>query len=294
MNFDEIYTVESCDGATYKWDADWFDDTFLYWNMRPTKDVSTLYFTSASIEQRTILLISGLILIVKYVYAHKISLIYLQSLLKLRRVKNFSSVWAPWPFFTIQIFSRSYWGFMMKNFREISQSTSKSHICLIFRQQIKLERKENSFWINLKGLSKENTEVNNRNCASSEGQWFPPNLFQTMPQNTSHSNSFKEEKPCLLPIHSNGSDAKKVNFNSNQGWTSKIFLNVLTSYQTYKQINLIVTGCVSLCDHCTRQIDFSLSTSEVQKGSLNILVEEKFKTSFSSIIEPNSTISIQI
>ena len=262
--------------------------------MKPTRGVSTLYSTSASIEQYTILLISGLIFIVQYVYAHKSSLIYLRSLLKLRRVKNFSNAWAPWPFFSIQIFSRPYWGFMMNNFREISQNTRKWHICLIFRQQIKLERKENSLWINLKGLSKENTEANNRNCASSEAQWFPPNLFQTMPQNTSHSNCFKEEKPCLLLIHLNGSDAKKVNFNSNQGWTSKRFLNVFTSYQTYKQINLIVTACVSLCDHCTRQLDFSLSTSEVQKGSLNISVGEKFKTLFSFIIEPHSPTSIQI
>ena len=262
--------------------------------MRLTRDVSTLYSTSVSIEQCTMLLILGLIFIVKYVYAHKISLIYLRSSLKLRRVKNFSSVWAPWLFFSIQIFSRPYWGFMMNNFRETSQSTSKWHICLIFRQQIKLERKENSLWINLKGLSKENTEVNNRNCASSEAQCFPPNLFQTTPQNTSHSNSFKEEKLCLLPIRSNGSDAKKVNFNGNQSRTNKRFLNVFTSYQTYKQINFIVTGCVSLIDHCTQQTDFSLSTSEVQKGSLNISVEGKFKTLLSFIIEPNSPTFIQI
>ena len=145
-----------------------------------------------------------------------------------------------------------------------------------------------------KDLSKENTEVNNRNCATSEAQWFPPNLFQTMPHNTSYSNSFKEEKPCLLAIYSNGSDAKKVNLSSNQGWTSQRFLNVFTSCQTYKQINLIVTGCVNLCDCCTRQIEFSLSTSEVQKGSVNISVEEKLKTLLFFIIEPNSPTSIQI
>ena len=59
---------------------------------------------------------------------------------------------------------------MMNNLREISQSTSKWHICFIFLEQIKLERKENALTINRKGLSEENTEVNNRNCASSEAQ----------------------------------------------------------------------------------------------------------------------------
>ena len=180
---------------------------------------------------------------------------------------------------------------MVNNFREISQSTSKWHICLIFRQQIKLERKENLLWINWKGLSTENTEVNNRNCASNEAQWFPPNPFQMMSQNISHLNSFKEENCVLLSILSNGSDVKKVTFNS---WTSKRFLNVFTSYQTYKQINLIVTGCVSLCDYCARQTDFSLSIWEIQKGSLNISVEEKFQTLLFFIIEPNSPTSIYV
>ena len=116
-----------------------------------------------------------------------------------------------------------------------------------------------------------------------------------MSQNTSHSNSFKEEKPCLLPIRSNGSDAKKVNFSSNQGWTSQIFLNIFTSYQTYKQINLIVTGCVSLCEALhTAERFFTVDLREVQKGSLNISVEEKLKTLLSFIIEPHSPTFIQI
>ena len=173
----------------------------------------------------------------------------------------------------------------MKNLREISASTSKSPICFIFLQQIKLERKRKR---TLNQSNKENTEVNKR---QSEGQWFPRNRLGRRCLKAALIRTLSKKKKRVFSRYTDGN---KVNLSSNQAWTSDRFINVFTSYQTYKQINLIVTACVSLCDHYTRQVDFSLSRPEVQKGSVNISVEEKFKTLLSFIVEPHSPTSIQI
>ena len=88
MNFDEIYSIDSCDGPTY--------NEMLFDSMIPlfieTWRWRGMWLLSIPIEQCTILLISRLIFIVKSVYAHKISLIYLRWLLKLRKDKNLSSM----------------------------------------------------------------------------------------------------------------------------------------------------------------------------------------------------------
>ena len=132
-------------------------------------------------------------------------------------------------------------------------------------------------------------------CASSKGQWFPRNpLGRWCLKSSLIPTLSKKKSVSFADTFSNGTDGKKVNFSSNQGWTSERFINVFASYQTYKQINLIVTACVSLYDHYTRQVDFSLSRPEVQKGSVNISVEEKLKTLLSFILEPDWPTSIQI